>query len=151
MANHHLSRAARDLAVEQSLDAAIEISELMGRKRTDAPALSKLALSLIGTVPEATPSRRELLPNSQLASLSFRAAFSMGKQLVDAQDIDPILGLLVKITQVGLDKFSDEELLCIRNFCLGLNRELVSEVANRMPEPVIVRSSRMRAMSLYDN
>ncbi len=44
MANHHLNRVARDLAVEQSLDAAIEINEVINHKRQDAPALLKLAI-----------------------------------------------------------------------------------------------------------
>lgn len=75
MANHHINRVARDLAVEQSLDAALELSEIICKKRQDAPALSVLARSLIGTQPEGgAPSHRELLSNSQLASLSFRAA-----------------------------------------------------------------------------
>jgi hypothetical protein len=39
MANRHLNRAARDLAVEESLDAAIEIDEVINNKREDAPAL----------------------------------------------------------------------------------------------------------------
>jgi hypothetical protein len=148
MANHHLNRVARDLAVEQSLDAAIELNEVLHHKRKDAPALLKLATSLIGTQPDAALSKRELLNNSQLTSLSFRAELSTGKQPSSTQDLSPILDLLVQVAQAGLTNFSQDDLECIRDFCLGLNRELVSEVANRIPEPVVVRASRMRSMAL---
>src|SRR5580704_401335 len=142
MANHHLNRVARDLAVEQSLDAAIEINEVINDKRQDAPALLKLASLLIGTESEGTaPSKRELLNDSQFASLSFRAAVSPGKDPASPQDLDLILDLLVRVIGAGLANFSRDDLTRIRDFCLGLNREFASEVASRIPEPVIARSS----------
>jgi hypothetical protein len=152
MANHHLNRVARDLAVEQSLDAAIEINEVINDKRQDAPALLKLASLLIGTESEGTaPSKRELLNDSQFASLSFRAAVSPGKDPASPQDLDLILDLLVRVIGAGLANFSRDDLTRIRDFCLGLNREFASEVASRIPEPVIARSSKVGSMALYDN
>jgi len=149
VASHHINRVARDMAVEQSLDAAIELSEVISKKRSDAPALSKLALLLMGTQPdETTCSKRELLSNSQLASLSFRASVSNDRQPSSTQDLDPILELLVKITKAGLSNITPPELLYIREFCLGLNRELVLEVANRIPEPIVVRSKAI-SMALH--
>ncbi|MGH6849677.1 MAG: hypothetical protein ACREDD_04385 [Methylocella sp.] len=151
MTNHHLNRVARDLAVEQSLDAAIEINEVINHKRQDAPALLKLASLLVGTQSEGTaPSKRELLNNSQFASLSYRAAVST-KGPATSQDLDLILDLLLRAIGPGLADFSPDDLICIRDFCLGLNRELTSAVANRTPEPVLARSSKAGSMALYDN
>lgn len=151
MTNHHLNRVSRDLAVEQSLDAAIEINEVINHKRQDAPALLKLASLLVGTQSEGTArSKRELLNNSQFASLSYRAAVS-GKGPASPQVLDLILDLLMRAIGPGLAEFSQDDLTCIRDFCLGLNRELTSEVASRTPEPVLARSSKAGSMALYDN
>ena len=152
MVNHHLNRVARDLAVEQSLDAAIEINEVINHKRQDAPALLKLASLLIGTHSEGTtPTKRELLNDSQFVSLSFRAAVSTGKAPASPQDLDLILDLLVRVIGAGLANFSPDDLTRIRDFCLGLNCELASEVASRIAEPVIARSSKVASVALYDN
>jgi hypothetical protein len=152
MTNHHLNRVSRDLAVEQSLDAAIEINEVINHKRQDAPALLKLASLLVGTQSEGTaPSKRELLNNSQFASLSYRAAVSAGKGPASPQVLDLILDLLMRAIGPGLAEFSQDDLTCIRDFFLGLNRELTSEVASRTPEPVLARSSKAGSMALYDN
>ena len=152
MANHHLNRLARNLAVEQSLDAAIELNEMIDAKRDDAPALSKLARLLTGTQPEeGAPSKRELLSSSQLASLSFRAAEAADSQPATARDLDTILDLFFRIANAGLKNFSEADLVFVRDFCLGLNRELVLEVANRTIEPAVVRSTKFEPMALHGN
>lgn len=152
MTNHHLDRVARDLAVEQSLDAAIELSEVIENKRDDAPALFRLASSLIGTkAGGGLPSERDLLANSQLASLSFRASAINGKDPASLKAIDPILELLLEIAQAGPTKFSPENLGVIRDFCLGLNRALVLEVSDRIPEPIVIHSSMNQSMALNGN
>jgi hypothetical protein len=108
---------------------------------------------VVGTQSEVTaPSKRCLLNDSQLASLSFRAAGSTGKDPASPQDLDLIFNLLMRvIIGPGLGNLSSNELSCIRDFCLGLNRELASEVASRIPEPVIAHSSRVESMPLDYN
>ncbi len=114
MAIHHLDRSARDRAVEQSLIAAIQISDVIRDLRSDAPGLVELITMLLGRQDrDHLQSRRDLLANSQLASLSFRAAASSG-QMHDAQPtLERILDLVLQISRIGLNKFSKDDLSVI--------------------------------------
>jgi hypothetical protein len=139
MTNHHMNRATRDLAVEQSLDAAIEIDQMIRGDRTESPMLSKLVKSLIGSGREPGSTKRDLLKDSQFSSLYHRATMSTGRG-PDVEDEDTVLTLLLLVDRAGLSNFSPDQLSLIRDFCLGLNRELVSESYNRTPEPQLSRS-----------
>jgi hypothetical protein len=137
MAIHHMNRAARDLAVEQSLDAAIEIDEVIRGERDDAPHLRDLVESLIGTNRDEGTAKRDLMKNSQFTRLYHRATVSADQGHVSQDDI---LNLLLAIHQLGVKQFKEEQLSIVRKFCLGLNRELVSESYSRVPEPPLSRS-----------
>jgi hypothetical protein len=149
MTNHHISRATRDLAVEQSLDAAIEIDEIIRGERTDSPHLTKLVSSLIGTGRDVGSARKELLKNSQFSSLYHRAAMLAGHEDDLSLDENDILSLLFLIDSAGLSQFSSDKLAIVRDFCLGLNRQLVSESYSRVPEPPMARSRHPRSALAY--
>lgn len=130
------SRMARDMAVEQSLDAAIEIDEVVRGLRGASPALESLILNLIGSGGHDLGAvKRELLNNSRLTSLYFNAA--KFAQPVDSTDeLDELLSLLLRsIAETNLSAFPKQGLLRIRDFCIGLNKELVSEAFGRNPMP----------------
>jgi hypothetical protein len=143
MTNHHMNRATRDLAVEQSLDAAIEIDQVIRGDRAEAPMLSNLVKSLIGSGREPGPTKKDLLRDSQFSSLYYRAAMSAGSESAGS-DENSVLNLLLLIDSAGLSHFSQEQLSIVRDFCLGLNRELVSESYNRTPEPPLSRSGQTK-------
>ena len=48
-------------------------------------------------------------------------------------DENDILSLLFLIDSVGLSQFSSKKLAIVRDFCLGPNRELVSESYSMVP------------------
>jgi hypothetical protein len=149
MTTHHLDRSARDRAVEQSLVAAIEINEVIRNLRSDAPGLLTLITMLLGHPDKDHGNlRRDLLANSQLASLSFRAATSSGQLHGSKPELERILGLLLQVSQLGLDKFSRDDLVVIRDFALGLNRVLVEEISARIAEPPLARSRPMPLVSV---
>ena len=111
-------------------------------KKTAAtrPGLVELVLTLIGQQdPENMPSKRELLADSQFASLSSRAATYSGRPFGSGPQLDRILSLLLRISKVGLTHFSQEDLTFVRDFCLGLNTVFVEEIAARTPEPPLAR------------
>jgi hypothetical protein len=137
MAPHHMNRTARDLAVEQSLDAAIEIDEVIRGDRDDAPHLRELVTSLIGTNRDENTAKRDLMKNSQFTRLYHRATTSADQNNVSQDDI---LSLLLKIDRLGVKQFNEDQLSIVRRFCLGLNRELVSESYIRVPEPPLARA-----------
>jgi hypothetical protein len=90
-----VNRVARDIAVEQSLDAAIEIDGVLRRERQDSPAFTKLIESLAGAQTRELKSvKKELLSDSRLASLYYRAAAS-GKAGASVKDLDRVLKLLI--------------------------------------------------------
>jgi hypothetical protein len=132
-----MSRTARDLAVEQSLDAALEIDEVIRGDRNDAPHLQDLVTSLIGTNRDEGTAKRDLMKNTQFTRLYHRATTSAGQNNISQDDI---LNLLLAIHQLGVKQFNEEQLSIVRRFCLGLNRELVSESYNRAPEPPLARA-----------
>jgi hypothetical protein len=140
MTTHHLNRVARDLAVEQSLDAAIEIDEVIQRKRTDAPALAKLILTLMGSLCEPAAVKNILLSDSQLTSLYDGAARLSGRNYASAVELNDAVHLLWTINSLDLRHLKPEELSFVRDFCLGLNKELVAEAFSRTPEPPLSRS-----------
>jgi len=141
MATHHLSRIARDLAVEQSLDAAIEIDEVIQRKRVEAPALIELVSNLVGSgTQHPHADKHELLSDSQFTSLYQRAARSPDREYKSAAELNDVVDLLISISTSGLSNLQQSELLFVRDFCLGLNRELVAEAFSRTPEPPLSRS-----------
>jgi hypothetical protein len=139
---------ARDLAVEQSLDAALEIDEVIRGVRTQAPAFERLISSLIGSpAHELNAVKKELLTDSRLTSLYYRAAKSPGKSTGSAEDLDLILELLVSIGSTDLSKISKDDLFRVRDFCIGLNQELVSEAFSRTPVPPLARTRQYRLAS----
>ncbi|SFM29571.1 hypothetical protein SAMN03159423_0471 [Bradyrhizobium sp. NFR13] len=135
MALHHMNRSARDLAVEQSLDAAIEIDEVIRGEREDAPHLRALVLSLLGTNRDEGNAKRDLMQNSQFTRLYHRATSATDGEVGQ----DDLLNLLLAVDDIGVRQFENEQLAIVRRFCLGLNRELVSESYNRLPEPPLAR------------
>jgi hypothetical protein len=145
MVSHSLNRFARDLAIEQSLDAAIEISDVITGKRSDSPALSVLVHTLMGADDQGvSPSKRDLLSDSQFASISQRAAALSGRLYTSANELSGILELLIQVNSVGLTKCSADDLNFIRDFCLGLNQSFVLEAFSRTPEPPLVRSRQQK-------
>jgi hypothetical protein len=96
MLSHSLNRIARDLAIEQSLDAAIEISDVITGKRSDSPALSNLIHTLMGADDQGvSPSKRDLLTDSQFAGISQRAAALSGRHYTSTNELSDILDLLL--------------------------------------------------------
>ena len=143
MANHHLDRLARDRAVEQSLVAAMEVNDVLRDRRSDAPGLVELISTLIGHQdPENVQLKRDLLSDSQFASLSSRAAKFSGHPYRSSSDLDRILSLLLAVSKVCLSKFTKDELGFIRDFCLGLNAVFVEELSSRNTEPPLARPPR---------
>jgi hypothetical protein len=139
MTTHHVTRVARDLAVEQSLDAAIEIDEVIRGVRYDSPAFTNLIVTLIGAPGrELNTVKKELFNDSRLTSLYHRAAASSGKTSVE--DLDRVFEVLFSAGSTNLSKISKDELFLVRDFCLGLNQELVSEAFSRAPEPPLART-----------
>lgn len=146
----HASRMARDLAVEKSLDAAIEIDEVIRKVRNNSPALESLISSLIGSSSrEINAVKKELLSDSRLTSLYYRAARSPDSAAGSNEDLDHVLELLLSVGLEDLSKISKEELLRIRDFCIGLNQELVSEAFSRTPEPPLARARQSRLTPIH--
>ena len=142
---HHINRQGRDLAVEQSLDAAIELDEVIQGKSKKAPALTDLVLTLIGASREGTaPLRHDLLSDSQLASLYYRVARSTGQSYPSIDDLRNLVELLLTTRSGELASFKPEQLSFIRDFCLGLNRALVAEAFSLTPEPPLSRSDQQK-------
>jgi hypothetical protein len=139
MREHHLSRISRDIAVEQSLDAALELTEYLQGIRQQSPALEKLTQILIGTQPVAATVRNELLSNAQMANLSSRA-ISPSADSSDKDRLLDIVELLAKVHSLGLNNFSNSQIEILREFCLGINRELVSEAYERVPSAAFSRN-----------
>ena len=145
MKPHQSNRIARDLAVEQSLDAAIEIDEVIRGVRAQAPTFEDLISSLLGSsAHEFNAVKRELLADSRLTSLCYRAAKSSDKANDSAETLDHILELLVSIGSADFSKISRDDLFRVRDFCIGLNQELVSEAFVRTPEPSLSRSRQQK-------
>ncbi|NTF43893.1 hypothetical protein [Rhizobium rhizogenes] len=144
MAIHSFSRVSRDLAVEQSLDAAMEVQEVIEGARTDSPALQSLVGSLIGSNSGHVPSKKDLLSDARFTSLYHRAASMEGREYASASELDEILELLFAVNSAGLHNFSSSNLLFVRDFCLGLNRELVGEAFGRTPEPAMARGRKQK-------
>jgi hypothetical protein len=145
-----VNRVARDLAVEESLDAAIEIDEVIREVRQDSPAFSKLIAILIGSPPrELSTIKKDLLSDSRLTSLYYRAAASSGKAGASAEDLDRVLKLLLSAGSTGLAKISRDDLAYVRDFCLGLNQELVAEAFGRSPKSPFARMRSHRLTLLY--
>jgi hypothetical protein len=116
-----VNRVARDLAVEQSLDAAIEIDEVIRGIREESPAFGKLISILIGSpANELNAVKKQLLNDSRLASLYYRAAKSSGKATSSVEDVDYVLGLLLSAGSTVLSKISKEDLSFVRDFCIRL-------------------------------
>ena len=147
MKPHQSSRVARELAVEQSLDAAIEVDEVIRGARTDAPTFAKLVLSLIGSpAQEFNAAKKELLADSRLTTLCYRAASSAGTPNGPAENLDRVLELLVSIGSKDFSSVSKDDLLRVRDFCIGLNQELVSEAY----PPLTVRAKNIETLGGID-
>lgn len=145
-----INRIARDRAVEQSLDAAIEIDEVIRGVRTEAPAFEELVSTLIGSpTGDFHAVKKELLNDSRLASLYYRAAKSSGNASATAEDIDHVLGLLLSAGSATLSQVPKDDLSFVRDFCVSLNQELVSEAFGRTPEPPLARA-RQQKFALTD-
>lgn len=137
MASRHLDKLARDRAVEQSLIAALEVNEVLNNTRQDSPGLENLVAMLLGRGDhENLPSKRELLADSQFASLSARAAKVTGQIYASADELERILELLLRASKAGLRNFSKDDLGFIRDFCLGLNSVFIEEISSRSEPPM---------------
>src|SRR3954469_24747512 len=91
MASYHLNRVARDLAVEQSIDAAIELDEFIRKDRSDAPALARLAATLMGCKRgELNTEKRDLFRDSQTTSLYHRAVAHSASGQGKAGDLNEV-------------------------------------------------------------
>jgi hypothetical protein len=149
MASHHLDRLARDRAVEQSLVAALEVNDVLRDKRKESPALVELISTLTGHRDLENPRlKRDLLADSQFASLSSRAATYSGKDFGSSSELDGILSLLIQASKVGLTSFSKDQLSFIRDFCVGLNSVFVEEISTRMSEPPLARARQPQLASV---
>jgi hypothetical protein len=145
MRPHQANRMVRDLAVEQSLDAAIEIDEVIRGVKQRSPAFQALVSSLVGSpVHEFNAVKKELLSDSRLTSLYYRAMGSSGKSTGSMRDLDQVLELLLSVSSADLSNISRDDLLLVRDFCLGLNQELVSEAFSRTPEPPLSKNRQQR-------
>jgi hypothetical protein len=152
MATHHLNRVARDLAVEQSLDAAIEIDEVIQGRRSDAPALTELVSTLMGSLgSEQAAVKNILLSDSQLTSLYHGAALLSGRNYTSTVELSDAVDLLWTINSVGLHQLKPEQLSFVRDFCLGLNKELVAEAFSRTPEAPLSRSRHQKPVPANGN
>jgi hypothetical protein len=148
MTTHHLNRVARDLAVEQSLDAAIELDEVIQGKRSDAPALTELVSTLMGSIGgEQAAVKNVLLSDSQLMSLYHGATRLSGRNYT----LNDVVDLLWTINSVGLRHLKPEQLSFVRDFCLGLNKELVAEAFRRSPEPPLSSSRHQKPAAANGN
>jgi hypothetical protein len=148
MTTHHLNREARDLAIEQALDAAMEIEEVIEGKRKDAPALTTLVSNLMGSLSgEPHAVRNNLLSNTQFTSL---AARSSGRYYKSAIELKDVVDLLVQVTSTGVSRLTKEQLSFVREFCLGLNKELIAEAFGRVPESPLSRSRHQKLVEADD-
>lgn len=148
MVVHGLSRLARDQSIEQSLDAAMEIEEVIAGRAKDAPSLKKLVQTLLGAPDnDGAQSRRHQFRNAQLVSLSQRAATASGRSFKSIEELHDMLSLLLRVSQIGLSAFEPEQLTFIRDFCLGLNRDFVAETYGRISRPAHDRTRQKGALS----
>lgn len=138
------NRIARDLAVEKSLDAAMEIDEVLSGDRDGAPSLKTLFPSFHGTSDHPAFNRKSLLSDSRTASLYRRAAAASGKVFTSLDDLAAGLESLTKIDADNLKGLDPEDLRFLRNFCLGLNRELITEAYSRATRPALSAANRER-------
>jgi hypothetical protein len=138
--SHHMNRIARDRAIETSLDAAIELDEAIRKESSKAQSLIELSELLLGTSGNQVPSKKELLNSPQFASLYYRAASKGVNDHQNHDHLDRLLKFFAKIATIGLDKFDEDDLIFIRNFCLGLNTQLVNEAYSRISMPSTARS-----------
>ncbi len=141
MTNHHLDRISRDLAVEQSLDAAIEVDGVLTGIRKGSSALAELLQTLTFDGPGGGGEQHALMDNSQMAALYHRAVSASGREFETTADLEAVVRLLAELNTDELSGYDKGVLEFIREFCLGLNCELVSEAYRRTPEPAIVRSN----------
>src|SRR5437016_4147633 len=118
MAAHYVNRIARDLAIEQSLDAAIELDEVIRGARKDSPALTNLVSNLMGPRSgEASGIKHDLLSDSQFASLYHRAALSSGKDSASVADLDEVVDLLFTADSLGVARLTPQQVSYVREFC----------------------------------
>lgn len=149
MKSHHISRIARDRAIEKSLDAALEIDEVLRKRATEAQSLTELSELLLGTADNHVLSKRELLNSPQFASLYYRAARAGGIDNKADDHLERLLQLFAKVASIGLNKFNDSDLKFIRDFCLGLNAQLVNEAYGRIPLPSAARNRQLMSEHGY--
>ncbi|WP_370677335.1 hypothetical protein [Pleomorphomonas sp. PLEO] len=139
------SRMSRDLAVEQSLDAAMEIQEVISGEKVESPALRSLVEALIGSNGGGVYSKNDLLGKARIASLYGKAyaygeAYaSSGVVVNQAEQLEPIIDLLLQVDSGNLSNIPKEGLAQIKNFCLGLNRTLAAEAFGRIPDAMQAR------------
>ncbi len=133
--SRHINRVARDVAIEQSLDAALEINQVLAGDAGTSPALSKLIVTLMGADQSSPSLQKDLLRDPQLASISQRAAAFSGRNYQSAQELANIVNLLLRVSSVGLENFDKQDLELLRDFCVGLNQSFLTEAASRTTEP----------------
>jgi hypothetical protein len=133
MQSFHINRFARENCIEMSLDAAIELEQVLQKKKDDAPSLKTFTELMLGSKKTNQISKKDLLSNPQIANLYRRASgIADGKE---NEGVDKILTLFGKICEVGIKNFSAADLEFIRDFCLGVNRQLINESYGRIPMP----------------
>ena len=104
---------------------------------------------MLGTSGNQFPSKRDLLSSPQFASLYYRAASTGGAQQNGDDHLERLLRLFARVASIGLDKFDDGDLNFIRDFCLGLNTQLINEAYSRIPHPSTARNRQLWAESRY--
>ncbi|MBY5533635.1 hypothetical protein HFO58_10720 [Rhizobium leguminosarum] len=148
MTSRNFGRVSRDRAVELSLDAAMEIEDVITGASSDAPKLRDLIETLSGSE-GGNLSKKSLLSDVRAASLYGRAAAVTGRQYQSVSDLDQILDLFLKIYKLGLKPMQPEDLEFARDFCLGLNRQLIDEAYGRTPEPPRAQIRSRRSHTQY--
>jgi hypothetical protein len=64
-----------------------------------------------------------------------------------AENLDRVLELLVSVGSTDFSCISKDDLLRVRDFCIGLNQELVSEAFTRTPEPPLSRNRQQKLVA----
>lgn len=141
MTHFYLSRAAREAAIKQSLGAILDLDEIICGARKQSNALSELAETLASS-DYRSPQIEPVPGGPQFANLYQRAALfrndgrSHGVEL--AADALEILSAFRDDRAAVVEL---EKLKILREFCLGLNHELISESSGRAFGPSLALGS----------
>jgi len=131
---------ARDRAVEQSLDAALELDELLRGGSSDSQALAGLVEILMGKSSETHAAE-----SSQTANLYRRASAHVRNVQQNTAAVSELVAKLLRFGKGEAKDTNPENLRDLRDFCLGINRELVAEAFRRVPESPFTRTTKKDA------